>query len=207
MGWKLKRSSSIFNNKSQNFRLPLILQCITEILTPITQKITEVHFFRLRNSFARISNQEGRRTQLKRLQKPLITFRNSDSIYKLTNTKNKLHSWARPRIFCLTFLVIRIWVRKVSSLDVTKLTKRQTNWWLPCVIKKMDSISRKSRWISWTGWGEWWGRVLALSRSVTTAPSSSSFSTILCLLSRAASISGVRPLSCKGRKETKQRSV
>ena len=91
MGWKLKRSSSIFNNKSQNFRLRLILQCIPEILTLITQKITELHFFRLRNSF-RVSNQEGRRTQLKRLQKPLITFRNSDSIYKLTNTKNKLHS-------------------------------------------------------------------------------------------------------------------
>lgn len=38
---------------------------------------------------------------------------------------------------------------------------------------------------------------LTLSRSVTTAPSSRSFSTMLCLLSRAANINGVKPLSCE----------
>lgn len=41
---------------------------------------------------------------------------------------------------------------------------------------------------------------LTLSLSVTAAPSSSNFSTILCLLSRDASIKGVKPLSWKRNK-------
>ena len=88
MGWKEKRTSSIFKNKSQNFRIWLILQCITEILILGTQKITEFHFlFRLRYSFARVSNKNGCSTQVKRLEKLLITFRNSNSILNLQTRK------------------------------------------------------------------------------------------------------------------------
>ena len=90
-------------------------------------------------------------------------------------------------------------MKKVSSYDMAKLTKRQITRRRSCIIKKW--VSYRENCAELDEAKKYYFTVLALSLSVTTAPSSSSFSTMLCLLSRAASINGVNPLSCKGRKK------